>query len=236
MSVTQPPRENRYEDRDTLARVLARSIADDLEAAVRARGTASLVVSGGSTPRPFFDALSRIPLPWDRVWVTVADERWVDAGDEASNERLVRRHLLVGEAAGARFVGLKNDAPAPEAGRDACESALAAIPRPFDAVVLGMGDDGHTASLFPGAPELAAGLDPDTDRLCLPVRPSAAPHPRMSLTLAAILGCRRLVVHIAGDGKWEVYRKAREAGSADEFPIRAVFESGHGGVEVFWAP
>lgn len=236
MSRARSPRELRYEDRQTLARGLAGSIADDLRAAVRERGTASLVVSGGSTPGPLFEALSRISLPWEKVWVTLADERWVAADDEASNERLVRRSLLVGEAARARFVGLKNAAPTPEAGRETCEAALAAVPRPFDVVVLGMGDDGHTASLFPGTPELAAGLDAATDRWCLPVRPRTAPHPRMSLTLAAILASRRLVVHITGGAKWEVYREAREPGAADEVPIRAVLASGHRALGVYWAP
>jgi 6-phosphogluconolactonase len=231
-----PPREYRYADREALASDLADAIAADLRVAVAARGAASLVVSGGSTPRPLFAALARIALPWEDVWVTLADERWVDADDEASNERLVRRHLRVGEAAGARLVGLRNAAPTPEAGREACEKSLAAVPRPFDVVVLGMGDDGHTASLFPGAPELAAGLDRGTDRLCLAVRPPAAPHPRMSLTLAAILGSRRLVVHISGEAKWEVYRQVKEPGPVEEAPIRAVLASGHEALAVYWAP
>lgn len=228
------PREHLFDDRESLARELAGAVAGDLAAGVRERGAASLVVSGGSTPRPFFAALSGLALPWEKVWITLADERWVDAGDDASNEALARRYLLTGAAAQARFAGLKNAAATPEAGRDACEAALAAVPRPFDVVVLGMGGDGHTASLFPDAPELAEGLA--TPRLCVPVRSPSAAHPRMSLSLRALLDSRRLCVHITGAGKWGVYQKALAEGPVETLPIRAVLRSGHPALAVLWAP
>ncbi len=217
-----------------LAVALSDSVAEELRAAITERGEASLVVSGGSTPRPFFEHLSRQQLPWEQVRVTLADERWVPADHEDSNERLVRRHLLVGEAGAATMVGLKTSAPTPEEGRSACERTLAQIARPFDVIVLGMGGDGHTASLFPEAPELAAGLDATTSQTCLAVRPPAAPHARMSLTLPALLDSRRLILHITGEGKQAVYRRALEPGPPEELPIRAVLASGR--VEVWWAP
>ncbi len=195
---------------------------------------ASLVVSGGSTPKPFFEHLSRRVLAWDRVRITLADERWVGADHEASNERLVRRHLLVAEAAVATVVGLKTPEATPEEGCEACEQALAQVTRPFDVVILGMGGDGHTASLFPGAPELAAGFDPASGRTCLAAHPATAPHPRMSLTLPALLDSRRLVLHITGESKRRVYAQALEPGPAQELPIRAVLASDR--VEVWWAP
>ena len=229
------PHEHRFEGRDTLALELARSIADDLRAAVAERGSASLVVSGGSTPRPLFKALSGISLPWEKVWVTLADERWVDADHTDSNERFVRRHLLVSEASKARFVGLKNAAATPEEGSEACEAAIGEIPRPFDVVILGMGGDAHTASLFPGVPELAEGLNRRSERLCLAVRPKTAPHPRMSLTLAALLRSRRVVVHVTGQEKWDVYQEALGTVAAEDRPIHAVLASGHPGLEVYWA-
>lgn len=235
MTSETAPRVQRFGDRRQLARELARSLAAGLAAAVAERGAATLVVSGGSTPKPLFAKLRRKILPWDRVSVTLADERWVAAVEAASNEGLVRRQLLVEEAAAARWVGLKNDAPTPEAGRDECERRLRRLPRPFEAVVLGMGADGHTASLFPAAAELEAGLDPDSGRLCLAVRPPAAPHPRISLTLAALLSSRRIVLHITGEEKWSVYRRALEPGPAEELPIRGVLRRA-GGVEVYWAP
>jgi len=226
--------EHRFDDPRALAEALGRRVAGDLRAAISERGTASLVISGGSTPRPFFEHLSRQRLDWGKVRVTLADERWVPADHADSNERLARERLLAADAAAATMVGMVNAEATPEAGHRACERALAAIERPFDVVVLGLGEDGHTASLFPGAPELAAGLDPETRRICLAVRPPAAPHPRMSLTLAALLDCRRLVLHITGAVKWDVYRRASEPGPAEELPIRAVLRSGR--AEVWWAP
>lgn len=229
------PRERRFDDPGTLAGELAESVAADLRAAVSSDGEATLVVSGGSTPRPFFHALARLPLGWDRVTVTLADERWVAPDDEASNEALVRRELLVAEAAAASFLPLKNAAATPEEGRDACEQALAGLRRPFDVLVLGMGGDGHTASLFPGAAELAAGLDPEGARLCLAVRPRSAPHPRMSLTLPALLASRKIVLHLVGEEKLAVYRRALQPGPLEELPIRAVLRRATDRVELWWA-
>ncbi|MEM9595680.1 MAG: 6-phosphogluconolactonase [Acidobacteriota bacterium] len=228
--------EARFDSPNKLADALAESLAADLRVAIQERGEASLVVSGGSTPVPLFAGLARQLLPWHQVTVLLADERWVDPGHDASNEGLVRRHLLVDEAEGAQLVGLKNDAATPEEGWEACEAALTAVPRPFDVVVLGMGADGHTASLFPGAPELGDGLDPAGERLCLPVRPPGAPHPRMSLSLAALLASRRCVVHITGDEKWRVYRRALAKGPVGSLPIRAILARGREPIDVYWAP
>jgi len=227
-------REHLFDDPAVLARELARTIAAKLGTAVRERGEASLVVSGGSTPQPLYTALSREPLDWERVAVTLADERWVPPEDPASNEQRIRRFLLTGQAGKARWIGLWNAAPTPEEGWEECERVLAAIARPFDVVVLGMGEDGHTASLFPAAANLAAGLDPAAGRSCLPVRPPHAPHARISLTAAALLDSRRIVLHITGAAKWAVYQRALEPGTAEEMPIRVFFRRAP--LEVYWAP
>ncbi|MEM8934438.1 MAG: 6-phosphogluconolactonase [Acidobacteriota bacterium] len=228
--------ETRFDDPASLADALADSIAGGLRRAVEQRGRASLVVSGGSTPLPLFERLAGELVPWSQVTVTLADERWVAPGREGSNESLVREHLLRGDAEDASFVGLWNDAPTPEAGWSQTEVALATIPRPFDIVVLGMGTDGHTASLFPGSAELAAGLDLSTDRVCLAVHPTAAPHPRMSLTLRALLDSHRSIIHITGDAKWQVYRRALRPGPVEELPVRGVLGRGREPIDVYWAP
>lgn len=227
--------EFRFEDRDTLAATLAESLIQDLGGAVAARGAASLVVSGGSTPLPLFHALREAPLPWERIAVTLADERWVEPEDAASNEGFVRRELLVGEAATARFAALKSDAATPEDGAVEAERRIAEMAHPFDVLILGMGEDGHTASLFPGAPELAAGLDLASDRLALAVHPPDAPHARLSLTLPAILDSRRILLHITGEGKRRVYERALEDGPDEDLPIRAVLRRAKR-LEVWWAP
>jgi len=222
-------------DDASLAAAASRRVAGDLADAIAARGRASLVVSGGRTPASFLAALSRADLDWSRVLVTLADERWVDTTDADSNEALVRRQLLRDRAAFARFVGLKNDAPTPAEGVAACEAALAAVPQPFDVVALGMGDDGHTASLFPQAPQLRDALDPHAARRCIAIDPPAAPHARMSLTLAALLSSRRICVLIAGDRKRDVLRAAMMPGPAEALPIRAVLRQTRVPVEVYWS-
>src|SRR5258706_4677864 len=140
------------------AAVLAAAIAAQLRAALVRRGAASLVVSGGRSPVLMFAHLARHALDWPRVHVTLADERWVGGDDPASNESLVRATLLRGAAARARFQGLKNAAATPAAGAVQAWAALRPQPRPFAAVRFGQGDDGHTASLFPGEAGLAGRL------------------------------------------------------------------------------
>lgn len=223
-----------YADKALLADHLAQDVAAMLRAGIAERGKASLVVSGGSTPKPFFAALKKQNIAWDKLYITLADERWVDADHADSNEKLVREHLL---AEDAHFVSLKNSAPTPHEGAVQAGKDLAALPVPFDVVILGMGDDGHTASFFPHAPELAEALAPaDKNTLCAAITPpDYAPHPRITLTLPAILNAKRIILHITGGSKQEVYAKACEAGPVEDMPIRAVLRQEQTPVEVYWA-
>ncbi len=226
----------RHPDPESLSRDLARQIADALRAAIAARGLAGLVVSGGRSPVPLFEHLRIQPVDWSRVCVALADERWVDASDPASNERLVREVLLQEAAAAARFSGLKNPAPTPELGAAAAWDAVARMPRPFDVVVLGMGDDGHTASLFPGSPGLPAALDPSAAAGCAGMRAPTEPAMRLSLNLAALLDSRRIVILITGESKWRTYAAACGAGPAEAMPVRAVLRQKNTPVDVIWSP
>jgi 6-phosphogluconolactonase len=226
----------RHGSAEALADALATRVAELLREAVVRRGHASLVVSGGSTPVPFFHRLSEQELPWAAVTVTVADERWVPEHDERSNARLVREHLLRGAAAQARFVSLKTDAADPFAGESATAQRLGQVPRPFDVVVLGMGGDGHTASLFPNSEQLAFALDPDTARPCLGVHGDKPPRERISLTAAALLDSRWIALHIGGEEKWEVLTAAAEPGDAAVYPIRAILHQQKVPVHVYWSP
>jgi 6-phosphogluconolactonase len=228
--------EHRFPDRQALAAALAGEIKVDLEEAVAARGAGSLVVSGGRTPALMFQRLRDEKLDWTRLWVTLADERWVETTSADSNERFVRENLLAGAAAAAHFVGLKNPAPTPEAGADWATRALTRVPHPYDVVVLGMGGDGHTASLFPGSMALARGLDPGAPPACIAVNALVAPHARVSLNLPALLDARRIVLHIEGDAKWAVYQRARTPGAAAELPVRAVLQQKEVPVDVYWSP
>jgi 6-phosphogluconolactonase len=228
--------EHRFPDPHALATALAGEIGTDLSEAIAVRNVASLVVSGGRTPIKFFQTLREEPLAWEHVWVTLADERWVDTSSSDSNERLVREHLLQGRAQAAHFVGLKNPAATPEAGIDWAWRALSRVPRPYDVVVLGMGNDGHFASLFPGSLGLARALDAHAKPACVAMNSLTAPHARISLNLAALLDARRVVLHIEGDEKWAVWQRARTAGSSNELPIRALLQQKTVAIDVYWAP
>jgi 6-phosphogluconolactonase len=230
------PHEHRFPDAHALARALAGEIQVDLQEAIAMRGHGSLVVSGGRTPVTLFKQLAVEKLPWDKVWVTLADERWVDVHDAASNERLVRTELLQQRAVTAQFVGLKNAATTPEEGAQWAWRSLARITRPFDVVVLGMGDDGHTASLFPGSPHLAPALDTLRSPACVSMQAPAAPQARLSLNLNALLDARRIILHIEGDTKWSVYQAAKAHGPTALLPVRAVLHQQEVPVDVFWSP
>jgi 6-phosphogluconolactonase len=172
----------------------------------------------------------------NKVWVTLVDERWVDASNEASNERLVRETLLQNQAVKARFIGLKNAADSAQAGVEWCWKTLSTIARPFDVVMLGMGDDGHTASLFPTNEHLRPALTLTEPAGCVAMQAPVEPHDRISLNLSAILDARRIVVLIQGETKWTVYQRARSAGAITELPIRAVLQQQLVPVDIFWSP
>lgn len=224
-----------FPDRSSLARELGRSVVESLGRALDARGRASLVVSGGSTPAPLFRALSAADLDWPHVTLTLADERWAVDRPEDRNETLVRRELCVDRAAAARFLPLFSPEPTPEAALDGCEAAVQSLPRPFDVVVLGMGSDGHTASLFPDTDGLDAALDPRSPHLCTALRPKTAPYPRLTLTLAALVASRRLIVHVTGEEKRRVIEQALSVECTQKLPIRRVIDDSPHPVEIFWA-
>lgn len=218
-----------------LIEALAVEIQERLQAAIAKDGKALIAVSGGRSPIPLFQKLTEADLPWEKVTITLVDERWVDPGDDDSNEKLVRQNLLKGKAAKARFVPLKNNATTPEEGVDECHSALSTLPMPFDVVVLGMGDDGHTASFFPHAPGLAEAIATDSKLLCAAVRPSTAPHPRMTLTLNALQDSHWVVLPLQGDSKLKTYRTACEDGPVEGMPVRSVLRQSKAPVEVWLA-
>jgi 6-phosphogluconolactonase len=225
-----------FPDRQTLVNELAEHIAAALNTDIAEHGRASLVVSGGSTPVPLFERLSTREFPWQKVVITLADERWVEPISSDSNEALVRRHLLQHRAIDAIFVGLKNAAATAEEGEAKCEDRLNDIPQPFTVVILGMGNDGHTASLFPCAvAQLAHATDMHCGKLCTKVSPQTAPHERMSLTLPAILSAKEILLHITGPDKKAVLEKALADGPSETMPIRFILRQQAVPVLVYWA-
>ncbi len=229
-------RVKKFHDAEELAESLSAYVAQRLKEAIAKRGHGVLVVSGGSTPLPLFEHLSAQDIPWEKVFITLADERWVEPDDADSNERLVRNHLLKNKAARARFIGLKTDGASAEQGEVTCGKRLRDIPVPFDIVILGMGSDGHTASLFPNASRLADATAMDSGRRCMAITPVTAPHERMTLTLPALLNSREIILHITGEKKWQVYEKAAAKGPEAQMPIRYILRQKQVPVTVWWAP
>ncbi|MFQ6372725.1 6-phosphogluconolactonase [Shewanella sp. YIC-542] len=224
-----------FDDSELLEQQLAERIAIALQQAIDSRGKASLVVSGGSTPIGLFQKLSRKVLDWSEVFITLADERWVDPQNDDSNEHLVRQHLLQHCAASAKFRGLKNMYATPEAGVAMTTEQLANIPRPFDVVLLGMGNDGHTCSWFPSAPaeELQQALH--GDGLLYATHPTSAPHGRITLSRSAILGSRQIYLHLVGQQKLAVYKQALAGDDINKMPVRAILSQHKIPVDVYWA-
>jgi 6-phosphogluconolactonase len=235
MANSDPPAA-KFADGESLSRALSALIAAGLKDAIAARGLASLVVSGGKSPTRLFELLRAEDLDWSRVCVALADERWVDPSDPGSNEKLVRDVLLQGSAAAARFLGLKNGAPTPDLGAVSAWETFARVPRPFDTVVLGMGDDGHTASLFPRSPNLSMALNPAAVAGCVGMWSPAAPHPRLSLNLSALLDSRRIILLLTGAEKWRTYAAASGEGPVQDMPVRAVLRQRRTPVDVLWSP
>ncbi|MDE2017416.1 MAG: 6-phosphogluconolactonase [Hyphomicrobiales bacterium] len=211
-----------FADPAALADALARSVAQSLAEAVAARGTALLALSGGSTPADFLRRLGALPLAWDRVVVTPVDERWVAADSPRSNARMIGQTLLSGAAAGARFVGMTDGAQTPEAGLAEVEARIAALPWPADVLTLGMGEDGHTASWFPGADGLDEAAAADAPTHVRAIRAPGAPEPRITLTGRAVLSARRIVLQIEGAAKRATLAAAEAPGPWQAMPIRAV--------------
>jgi 6-phosphogluconolactonase len=230
------PQTKRFPSMDALSEALAGDIADTLARAIDLRGLASLLVPGGRTPIKLFERLRTQAIDWSRVCVALADERWVEPSDAGSNEKLVRDVLLRDRAAAARFSGLKNAAPSPDLGAVSAWETFARIPRPFDVTALGMGDDGHTASLFPGSPNLRSALNPAAAAGCVGMWAPTPPQARLSLNLSALLDSRRLLILIEGEAKWRTYLAANESGALEEMPVRAVLRQKRAPVEVIWAP
>ena len=214
----------RYEfaSRDKLATQLANDVATVLHASVVAKGAATLAISGGTTPTLFFEKLSRLDIPWARITVTLVDERLVSESSMRSNARLVRTSLMQNKAAVARFVPLFNNPEASQLDR-------------FDAVVLGMGIDGHTASFFPAGDRLAEALDPATPLRLVEMNAPGAGEPRLTFTLPILLASGCIALHIEGREKRAVLDAALEDGPIEDMPIRA-FLRAKAPIILYWCP
>ena len=210
-----------FKNRESLAKSLAAQVAAKLSRCITLQGAATLAVSGGTTPLAFFEQLSLQQITWNKVSVTLVDERQVPEDHVRSNAGLVKKNLLVNLAQAAKFVPLYQNPKAEKLN--------------LDVVVLGMGNDGHTASFFPGGDNLAEALAPDSKKSIVEMQAPAAGEPRLTFSLAKLLAASSLFLHIEGQKKRDVLAKANAGSDVMAMPIRAVLQSANP-LQVYWCP
>ncbi|SEN10396.1 6-phosphogluconolactonase [Pseudomonas sp. ok272] len=215
-----------------LAEGLANEVAEQLRNAISARGAATLVVSGGRSPVAFFQSLAKQGLDWSKVVVSLADERWVPVEHADSNAGLLKRHLLQGVAAKAQFLSLYSAAASLEEAAQRAERLLEELPA-IDVLVLGMGDDGHTASLFPGSPNLEMALQADGTRRCWPMLAPTVPHQRLTMSRALLASAQVTILSICGQSKLTTLNAALAGDDVAAMPIRAFLQPT---LEIYWCP
>ena len=230
--------ERKFNNRAELIDCVHGVFVESLQQALELHSSATMLLSGGSTPAPLYRQLSSADLDWNRVHVALVDERWVEISNAASNERLLNQNLLLEKAAAAKFTGMKNNHPTPFEGEAECNARYAALPSPYTICLLGMGPDGHTASLFPGAEGLGSALD--SSQHCAGIRAVRSEVTgdyleRMTMTPWSILQSQRLVLLITGEDKWAVYQQARDNSPTADRPISLMIHQQQTPLEVYWA-
>lgn len=228
-----------FDDKVALTTELATSLEQALRNGIAKNGRSVLMVSGGSSPEPAYKHLSTLDLDWQHIDVAMVDERWVNANHEKSNEAFIKRTLLQNFAAAANFISMKNAASSAEEGVSECEKQYQTLHRPFDVTILGMGPDGHTASLFPHASGLETGLN--SQQLVCAINAIESDvtgniTERISLTLNAIAHSTVVKLLISGQEKLDVYKQAKAPGNVNDMPLRAVLNHPNINIEVYWAP
>jgi 6-phosphogluconolactonase len=230
------PEHRDFPDAVSLAEALAKEVAARLREGIASRGRASLLVSGGSTPRRFFGALRQKQLDWKKVTIAPVDERWVPPESDRSNSRLIMENLLTGRAAAARFLAPFLRGKTATDGAENFAGRTSALPRPFDAVILGMGNDGHTASFFPGGDNLDLALDLEAAPRVIAIEAPGAEEPRVTFTLRELLDTALLALHIEGEAKAAALARAQAAGPVEDMPIRAVLRQRQTPLTIYWCP
>lgn len=224
-----------FSSSEELAQNLAQNIALMLENSIKASGKATLLVSGGNTPKLFFQKLSKINIEWNKVTIGLVDERWLENDSKDSNALLVKENLLINLANKARFIGLFVKGISADSAQTICSKIYQKEFHKIDVLVLGMGTDGHTASLFPNNERLKEAYDLTKENFCISIEPTTAPYTRMSLTLKRILEAKNIILHIEGKEKLEVYNCAIKAKDIYKYPISTVLNQSGKKIEVYYS-
>jgi len=222
------------EQREALENSLASSIVKSLGLDIAEKGSASLLVSGGTTPSGLFKVLSETVLDWSKVTISLVDERLVSNDNPDQNGNMVKSSLLINQAKKADFIPLVHDSNNRERNLLLSKVAVTKIPRPFTVVVLGMGSDGHTASLFPDSPELEEGMDLKNENDLMNSSSLSAPYSRITFTRRALLSSKKLILHCYGESKKKVLLKAEIEKASKKYPISGFFDQKEVEMEVYW--
>ena len=226
--------EHFFDSREEASLAAANHIVAALTKSLERQARTLLVVTGGSSPALCYAALAKANIPWGRVQTLLSDERWVPPTHDDSNEKMVRETLLTGHATEADLVSLYDAQVSVSERSLTLNETLGDLPIPFACSLLGMGEDGHFASLFPDSDNLEIGLQLDNPTFFIPVTTAASPHPRISLTLAALTRSDVIVLLFFGKSKREVYELAKA--SSTEFPVSRLLHQKRVPVHVYWAP
>lgn len=222
-----------YANEVDLADAIVQQIVHDLETALTQDGKASLIVPGGTTPVAVFERLAITSIAWEKITVIPCDERWINTTHKDSNEGLIRRHLLKEKAAKAQFVGFYRPTSSPADAIMLVRHSLNTIKRPFSSVFLGMGADGHFASLFPGRKETLTALLPNATEDIMVLSEPANGYPRMGLTLSCLTDCRHILLALSGKEKHGTLNNAIDDTTKNTYPIAALLQQKRTPIEIF---
>lgn len=232
-------REHLFKESESLINELYKVFVKSIEEEINVQGKATLLLSGGSTPGPLYQQLSTATLDWNKVDIALVDERWVDSEHLASNERLLRENLLINRAKNANFTGMKNPHTSSVAGSAECNKSYSELSSPYTLCLLGMGPDGHTASLFPKAKGLIEALHISQYCTAINARPSATTGDyveRMTMTPWSIMQSKKIILLFTGKEKWSVFTQAQYSASPEDLPLSIFLQQDKVDIDVYWAP
>jgi 6-phosphogluconolactonase len=213
---------------------LLNQLTGSIESLLSQNKAVKLALAGGNTPKGFYKKLSRVSLDWEKIAVTLTDERWVNVNDDASNERMLKQTLFQNKAKIAQFLGLKTPEQSPELGQPHTTSLLSDHFPQLDYVVLGMGEDGHFASIFPEMNNTRALLELEQTEKCLPALPEGQPA-RMSLTLSYLLTAQHIFLLVTGKAKKNIINQQLKPDALPTLPIHWLLQQTHCPVTIYWS-